>query len=183
MSDLRKAAQALLARWDSPQWEWAKHGPTADLIADLRAALAQPEAQPVARVAEVHMSRYTVEWTNGPLPEGTLLYAQQPTLAKPDQPTADGPTREDGQTAPSATTSDRGLPEPDVTALSRFVLRDGSVHDLAYSHDAMLAFRAEGVKEERERCARVCEHEICACCWDDDAQAAAEHLADAIRKG
>ena len=29
----------------------------------------------VAIVAEVHMSRYTVEWTNGPLPEGTPLYA------------------------------------------------------------------------------------------------------------
>jgi hypothetical protein len=31
--------------------------------------------KPVAHVAEVHMSRYTVEWTNGPLPEGTALYA------------------------------------------------------------------------------------------------------------
>jgi len=34
---------------------------------------------PVARVAEVHMSRYTIEWTNGALPEGTDLYA--PDLA------------------------------------------------------------------------------------------------------
>ena len=34
-----------------------------------------PVQEPVARVAEVHMSRYTLEWTNGPLPEGTLLYA------------------------------------------------------------------------------------------------------------
>lgn len=33
------------------------------------------ENKPVARVAEVHMSRYTLEWTDGPLPEGTLLYA------------------------------------------------------------------------------------------------------------
>lgn len=32
-------------------------------------------ADPVATVAEVHMSRYTIEWTNGPLPEGTNLYA------------------------------------------------------------------------------------------------------------
>ena len=47
---LRTAAAAVLARWDSPQWEWTKHGPTADLMADLRAALAQPAApaQPVA---------------------------------------------------------------------------------------------------------------------------------------
>lgn len=32
------------------------------------------DAEPVARVAEVHMSRYTLEWLNGPLPEGTELY-------------------------------------------------------------------------------------------------------------
>ena len=40
---------------------------------------------------------------------------------------------------------------------------------------------AEAVKAEREACAKVCEEEICNCCWDDDAQAAAEHLADKIR--
>ena len=48
---------------------------------ELMAALAQPQAaQPeaVAIVAEVHMSRYTIEWTNGPLPEGTKLYATPP---------------------------------------------------------------------------------------------------------
>ena len=38
---LRAAAQAVLDRWDSPKWEWAKQGPTADLMAELRAALAQ----------------------------------------------------------------------------------------------------------------------------------------------
>ena len=43
MADLRAAAQAVLDRWDSPKWEWAKHGPTADLMAELRAALAQAE--------------------------------------------------------------------------------------------------------------------------------------------
>ena len=36
---LRAAAQAVLDRWDSPQWEWTKHSPTADLMANLRAAL------------------------------------------------------------------------------------------------------------------------------------------------
>ena len=43
----------------------------------IRAALAAPATapEPVATVAEVHMSRYTLEWTNGPLPEGTKLYA------------------------------------------------------------------------------------------------------------
>jgi len=30
--------------------------------------------EPVALVAEVHISRYTIEWTNGPLPKGTKLY-------------------------------------------------------------------------------------------------------------
>ena len=42
---LRAAAQAVLDRWDSPKWEWAKQGPTADLMAELRAALAQ-QAEP-----------------------------------------------------------------------------------------------------------------------------------------
>ena len=40
-------------------------------ITAIKEALAQPEQEPkhVATVAEVHMSRYTIEWTNGPLPE------------------------------------------------------------------------------------------------------------------
>ena len=42
-------------------------------------AIAKDEAlekkdEPVALVAEVHISRYTIEWTNGPLPQGTKLY-------------------------------------------------------------------------------------------------------------
>ena len=40
MTDLRKAAEAVLERWDSPAWEWKKQGPTADLMANLRTALA-----------------------------------------------------------------------------------------------------------------------------------------------
>ena len=40
--DVAAAAKAVLHRWDSPQWEWVKHGPTADLMHDLRRALAQP---------------------------------------------------------------------------------------------------------------------------------------------
>jgi hypothetical protein len=36
--------------------------------------------EPVAKVAEVHMSRYTLEWTHGPLPEGTLLYMALPAV-------------------------------------------------------------------------------------------------------
>jgi hypothetical protein len=44
MTDLRKAAQAVIDRWDSPLW---KNGTTAAAIADLRAALEQ-QAEPVA---------------------------------------------------------------------------------------------------------------------------------------
>lgn len=37
-----------------------------------------PEYVPVARVAEVHMSRYTIEWLQlPPLPEGTVLYGRK----------------------------------------------------------------------------------------------------------
>ena len=48
MTKLRQAAQAVLERWDSPSWQWVMHGPTADLMAALRTALAQPEQEPVA---------------------------------------------------------------------------------------------------------------------------------------
>ena len=43
------------------------------------------------------------------------------------------------------------------------------------------ALAAQRVAQEWERCAQVCEEEICPCCFDEDAQAVAEHLADAIR--
>ena len=47
MTDLRKAAEAVLERWDSPAWEWKKQGPTADLMANLRTALAaEPTKHP-----------------------------------------------------------------------------------------------------------------------------------------
>ena len=51
-----------------------------DAKRNLRAAIAAPATapEPVAKVAEVHMSRYTLEWLNGPLPEGTLLYKDAP---------------------------------------------------------------------------------------------------------
>ena len=47
MTTLREAAQAVLDRWDSPRWTWHL-GPTADLMATLRAALAEPVQEPVA---------------------------------------------------------------------------------------------------------------------------------------
>jgi len=54
-----------------------------EAITALREALAQPMQEPVARVAEVHMSRYTLEWTNGPLPEGTELFSALPVQRQP----------------------------------------------------------------------------------------------------
>jgi hypothetical protein len=45
MTDLRKAAQDLVDRWDTPLWKDAPH--TGQYIDALRAALAQPERQPL----------------------------------------------------------------------------------------------------------------------------------------
>lgn len=40
--------------------------------------------QPVARVADVHLSRYTLEWLNGQIqPEGTLLYISKQPAQEP----------------------------------------------------------------------------------------------------
>jgi hypothetical protein len=44
MSTLREAAQAVVAQWDTPNWKLVVH--TGVLIDRLRAALAQPEAEP-----------------------------------------------------------------------------------------------------------------------------------------
>lgn len=38
---IKEAAEAVINRWDSPQWEWDKHGHTASLIAHLRTAIAE----------------------------------------------------------------------------------------------------------------------------------------------
>ena len=45
---LRAAAQAVLDRWNSPRWEWARQGPTADLMRALADALAGTLAPAVA---------------------------------------------------------------------------------------------------------------------------------------
>jgi len=45
--------------------------------------------EPVALVAEVHISRYTIEWTNGPLLQGTKLYTTPQSKTK-DEPVAWG---------------------------------------------------------------------------------------------
>ena len=53
MTDLRQAAQAVVERWDSPKWEWSQQGPTADLMASLRTALKQQQAEPVSHAVIV----------------------------------------------------------------------------------------------------------------------------------
>jgi hypothetical protein len=63
-----------------------------------------------------------------------------------------------------------------------------SAFDVSYNEDAVvenvkrrLAALAAAARDEREACAVLAESEICACCWTGDAQAAAEHIAEAIR--
>lgn len=46
LSRMREAGEAVVNRWDSPQWEWDKHGHTASLIADLRKSLDTPTPTP-----------------------------------------------------------------------------------------------------------------------------------------
>ena len=63
MSDLRKAAEAVLERWDSPAWEWIKRGPTAELMAALRAALAAPDEDIKALRRDAELGRWIREET------------------------------------------------------------------------------------------------------------------------
>lgn len=65
---IRGAAQALINRWDSPQWEWDKHGGTANLIADLRNALSELEAQPDGLMNEEHWQRVRAAQGAAPSP-------------------------------------------------------------------------------------------------------------------
>lgn len=52
-NELQAAAQAVLDRWNSPNWEWHKHGHTADLMDALYKALAAQAGQigPVSYLA------------------------------------------------------------------------------------------------------------------------------------
>jgi endonuclease I len=98
MTDLKQAAQAVVDRWDTPAWEWSEKGPTADLIAVLRKALAmhqvsefaqaQEHAEPVAwELRKGKTDRVLFEITNNPnrardwessLEEVVPLYTKQP---------------------------------------------------------------------------------------------------------
>ena len=88
MTNLEKAAQAVLVRWDSPAWDWAHQGPTAALMADLREALAaHKQAEPVM----IYHGEYTIDCGNHGhhnvellklIADGTKLYAG-PRQAEP----------------------------------------------------------------------------------------------------
>ncbi len=61
-------------------------------------------------------------------------------------------------------------------------LPDGAFPDQgSFTLPNLIQFAALVAAAEREACAEVCEQEVCACCWSDDAQAAAEHLSERIR--
>ena len=52
-----------------------------DLIDKMEGHIARLQGRllaPAARVAEIHMSRYTVEWLDGPLPKGSILHKALP---------------------------------------------------------------------------------------------------------
>lgn len=128
-------------------------------------------------------------------------------LAQPDQPTADGPISDPWRSAPDLAASDRGLPEP--AAYARWWEQNAySVQQLeclrklpeveAYWKDRsklalftasqMLAFRAEGkvegVAQERERCAKVCEGPFGVnSALNDEEAYYGRQMAGAIRKG
>ena len=78
MSDLRKAAQAVVDRWDTPLWKDAPH--TGTFIDALRAALEQPEPESVRRVQKQFMDE-EVFYTVPPKPEQEPLTEDEIELA------------------------------------------------------------------------------------------------------
>jgi hypothetical protein len=103
-------------------------------------AASAPEQEPVAHVAEVHMSRYTVEWTNGPLPQGAPLY---------EHPSADAQSREagGGSTVKAAGTSAARVPDVADLAAWLHAVSNQFANDFAdkmlQSADALERLQAE----------------------------------------
>ena len=151
---LREAAQAVLARWDSPHWKWGE-GPTADLMADLRAALAQPDATAYQRGYE--------EGLNDALRNG-LDWAREcfGGEAQPDPSLPALPYRFDVVTRACDEAHDRIKSVP------------------VWCESDMRAYAATAVAAERERCAKVCEEHALTASYE--ARWAAHDCAAAIRR-
>ena len=70
---LQTAAQAVIARWDSPLWKYQVH--TAEYVNALRVALEAEQAQAVEPVATVQCVRgVTIGYLDVMQPVGTKLY-------------------------------------------------------------------------------------------------------------
>ena len=67
-------------------------------LVEMEAQYAARLYKPVARVAEVYMSRYTIEWTGAPLPEGAELFALEAGHGDVRDVVVTGWTKADGET-------------------------------------------------------------------------------------
>jgi hypothetical protein len=59
--------------------------------------------------------------------------------------------------------------------------REAGIDEFGSLDERLIFFAALVRADEREACAKVCEQEVCTCCWTDEALVAAEHLAQRIR--
>ena len=84
MTPLQTAAQAVIARWESPKWK--DEAPTAVVIGALLKALTDEQAQAVKPVATVQCVRgVTIGYLDVMQPVGTKLYLHPaPLVTKPD---------------------------------------------------------------------------------------------------
>lgn len=70
---LATAAKAVVDRWNSPQWEWRKHGPTAELVNRLRDEVSLAEHRREALSEDVRvLSKWLNEEPSAPLDRTAL---------------------------------------------------------------------------------------------------------------
>jgi hypothetical protein len=89
MTELRKAAQAVVERWDTPSWKDVPA--TAIYIEALRQALAQPEQEPVAWLVQ-YKDRHEFVWGAKPEFRGDTVFGLEPLYTAPYTKT-DNPDR------------------------------------------------------------------------------------------
>lgn len=192
-----------------PGWEGPP--PTAaELDSILCAALAQPEVKPDVRIYWHAQQGWQVEWLadqpNGG--QSNYFFAASPPLAQPDRPTAGGRITSSGGLLRSKPAPDAAAGVP-VTGASTQTVQfqptvdgptlpdtdyglcfydEGGMHEAdgqGYTAAQMLDFRAEayaeGVAQERERCAKKAEDEDVA--PTDDPIGVQQCIAASIRKG